>query len=406
MSPDLVCREKDVQRTAISNSVGHYEFSGYAIWMTNALRGIYGPHESKLLKEEKLYAKFSNVILDPEEKRKRTFLIDKAELVAVPQILALPEGSVDFLWYTVMRSHKGESKVVADALSPVKEQIEPLRVRALVMTIGLDLPKQILEAQIEAQKPENIINEDVGGVDTLYGDFKISDYVRSHSRIILSIPANALTCAQESSFSRTSKAIRITSTTQKYLSGKWDNINNGLYSPNFLVGYLQDCVLERIVGKTRVPALIICDRDGRDSLRISGDHFKKFGYQASIKAAPYEALFMVENAITSMLGEGSTKELADSGSESRWNSIVGDIVYASSGLHLVKGVVRFGNAGHAEPEIVGPFKVSSKKLGKVAYRLELPQELREFNILVHVSNLMEMLCRIETISHALEGILC
>ncbi|GKB62993.1 putative reverse transcriptase domain-containing protein [Tanacetum coccineum] len=45
-----------------------------------------------------------------------------------------------------------------------KERIEPLRVRALVMTIGLDLPKRILEAQIEAQKPENIVNEDVGGM--------------------------------------------------------------------------------------------------------------------------------------------------------------------------------------------------------------------------------------------------
>ncbi|GKC90431.1 putative reverse transcriptase domain-containing protein, partial [Tanacetum coccineum] len=33
---------------------------------------------------------------------------------------------------------------------------------ALVMTIGLDLPKQILNAQIEAQKPENLKNEDVG----------------------------------------------------------------------------------------------------------------------------------------------------------------------------------------------------------------------------------------------------
>ncbi|GKE67569.1 putative reverse transcriptase domain-containing protein [Tanacetum coccineum] len=32
------------------------------------------------------------------------------------------------------------------------------------MTIGLDLPKQILDAQIEAQKPENIKNEDVGGM--------------------------------------------------------------------------------------------------------------------------------------------------------------------------------------------------------------------------------------------------
>ncbi|GKC44362.1 putative reverse transcriptase domain-containing protein [Tanacetum coccineum] len=37
-------------------------------------------------------------------------------------------------------------------------------VRALVMTIGLNLPKQIMEAQIEAQKLENIKNEGVGGM--------------------------------------------------------------------------------------------------------------------------------------------------------------------------------------------------------------------------------------------------
>ncbi|GKD86672.1 putative reverse transcriptase domain-containing protein, partial [Tanacetum coccineum] len=35
---------------------------------------------------------------------------------------------------------------------------------ALVVTIGLNLPKQILDAQNEAQKPENIKNEDVGGM--------------------------------------------------------------------------------------------------------------------------------------------------------------------------------------------------------------------------------------------------
>ncbi|GKD46866.1 putative reverse transcriptase domain-containing protein [Tanacetum coccineum] len=32
------------------------------------------------------------------------------------------------------------------------------------MTIGLDLPKQILDAQTEAHKPENLKNEDVGGM--------------------------------------------------------------------------------------------------------------------------------------------------------------------------------------------------------------------------------------------------
>ncbi|GKF70609.1 hypothetical protein Tco_0203666, partial [Tanacetum coccineum] len=32
------------------------------------------------------------------------------------------------------------------------------------MTIGLNLPKQILDAQTEKRKPENIKNEDVGGM--------------------------------------------------------------------------------------------------------------------------------------------------------------------------------------------------------------------------------------------------
>nr|GFA87010.1 putative reverse transcriptase domain-containing protein [Tanacetum cinerariifolium] len=62
-----------------------------------------------------------------------------------------------------IRYNSGKANVVADALSR-KERVKPLRVRALVMTIGLDLLKQILEAQIEALKPENLKKEDVGGM--------------------------------------------------------------------------------------------------------------------------------------------------------------------------------------------------------------------------------------------------
>ncbi|GKF23467.1 putative reverse transcriptase domain-containing protein, partial [Tanacetum coccineum] len=62
-----------------------------------------------------------------------------------------------------IRYHLGKANVVADALSR-KERVKPLRVRALVMTIGLNLHKQILEAQTEALKHENLTAEDVGGM--------------------------------------------------------------------------------------------------------------------------------------------------------------------------------------------------------------------------------------------------
>ncbi|GJV76064.1 putative reverse transcriptase domain-containing protein [Tanacetum coccineum] len=51
-----------------------------------------------------------------------------------------------------------------------------------------------------------------------------------------------------------------------------------------------------------------------------------------------------------------------------------------------KGVVHFGKRGKLNPRYVGPFKVL-KKVGSVAYKLELPQELSRVNNTFHVSNL-------------------
>ncbi|GKE49375.1 hypothetical protein Tco_1480633, partial [Tanacetum coccineum] len=62
------------------------------------------------------------------------------------------------IWY-----HPRKVNVVADALSQ-KERNKPLCVRALMMTIHNDLPKQIYEAQEEAMKRQNVKAENLGGL--------------------------------------------------------------------------------------------------------------------------------------------------------------------------------------------------------------------------------------------------
>nr|GFC50136.1 putative reverse transcriptase domain-containing protein [Tanacetum cinerariifolium] len=51
-----------------------------------------------------------------------------------------------------------------------------------------------------------------------------------------------------------------------------------------------------------------------------------------------------------------------------------------------KGVVHFGKRGKLNPRYVGPFKVL-ERVGDVAYKLDLPEELSRVQNTFHVSNL-------------------
>nr|GEU49898.1 reverse transcriptase domain-containing protein [Tanacetum cinerariifolium] len=131
----------------------------------NGLDGYYRRFIKGFSKIAKSMTKLTqkNVKFNWGEKEELAFQLIKQELCSAP-ILALPKGLENFIVYCEA-SHKGLGKanVVADALSR-KEWSRPLRVRALVMTMGLNLPKKILKAQNKALKPENLSAEDVGGM--------------------------------------------------------------------------------------------------------------------------------------------------------------------------------------------------------------------------------------------------
>ncbi|WMV41177.1 hypothetical protein MTR67_034562 [Solanum verrucosum] len=52
----------------------------------------------------------------------------------------------------------------------------------------------------------------------------------------------------------------------------------------------------------------------------------------------------------------------------------------------MKGVMRFVNKGELSPRYIGPYRIS-KRIGNVAYELELPSELAAVHLVFHISML-------------------
>nr|GEX68436.1 putative reverse transcriptase domain-containing protein [Tanacetum cinerariifolium] len=223
----LRVREEDIPKTAFRTLYGHYEFQVIPFGLTNApavfmdlINRVCKPyldefmilfiddiliysknkkeHEEhlkailELLKNEELYAKFSkckfwipkNYTTHDLELRSVVFalkiwrhylyrtkcavftnhkslqhILDQKELNMRQRrwLELLSDYDYEILYHPRM------ANVVADALS-WKERIKPIRVRALVMTIVLELPKQIFNAQTKARKPKNIKNKDFRGM--------------------------------------------------------------------------------------------------------------------------------------------------------------------------------------------------------------------------------------------------
>nr|GEU62993.1 hypothetical protein [Tanacetum cinerariifolium] len=192
--------DEDIPKTAFRTRYGHYEFQVMSFGLTNApavfidlMNHVCRPYLDKFMilsiddiliyscnKEEHedhlrtilellKKKKFQRIHVDPD---KIEAVKDWASLTTpteIRQFLGLVSYYQRFIedYDCEIRYHPRKENIIADSLSQ-KERIKPLRVRALVMTLQPNLPSQILKAQTEAIKDENIEAENLRGMDKAF----------------------------------------------------------------------------------------------------------------------------------------------------------------------------------------------------------------------------------------------
>nr|GEX47584.1 putative reverse transcriptase domain-containing protein [Tanacetum cinerariifolium] len=440
--------DEDIPKMAFRTCYGHYEFLVMPFGLTNAavfmdlMNRVCRPYLDKfvivfiddilihsktkeehdahlrlileLLKKEELYVKFSKC----DFWRSKTL---KQKLCSAP-ILALPEGSENFMVY-YDASHKGLGAVLMQKEKVISYASHQLKIHEKnYMTYDLELGAVILNAQVEARKEENYRTEDlcdmiknlelrVGetlcfknrswipcfgylralimyeshkskysihpGSDKMYQDLKKLYWWPNMKAKIATYVGKCMTCA------------KVKAEYQKPF---------GLLENDSMEKLMRQ-YLKEVVSRHKVQVLIISDRDG------------------SIKAAPFEALYgrkcrspvcWAEVGDAQLTGPKIVRETTKKiiqinhrlqASRDRQKSYadkrrmplefqVRDKVMLK--VLPWKGVIHFDKRRKLNPHYIGPFKILSK-VGTVAYRLELPEQLSRVHSTFHVFNLKKCL---------------
>nr|GEV06708.1 transposon Ty3-G Gag-Pol polyprotein [Tanacetum cinerariifolium] len=160
----LRVREEDISKTSFRTRYGHYEYQVMSFGLTNA-RAVFMDLMNWGIHVDPVKIESIKDWASPKTATEiRQFLGLGAVLMQTEKVIAYGSRQlkVHKKNYT---AHDLELGAVVFTLKIWRHYLNELsNCGALVMTIGLDLPKQILEAQTKAMKPENLKSKDVGGM--------------------------------------------------------------------------------------------------------------------------------------------------------------------------------------------------------------------------------------------------
>ncbi|GJX65049.1 putative reverse transcriptase domain-containing protein, partial [Tanacetum coccineum] len=466
---------------------GPLQVQSYVFGLDERTDDIYGSHESGLAGYYRRFIKgFSKIAksmtkltqkgvkFDWGDKQEAAFQLLKQKLCSAP-ILALPEGSEDFVVYCDA-SHKGLGVVLMQREKTVRicdmpresdivvadrfEQDRSRDVGGMLLENSKD-PEKFRTKKLEPRADGTLYFNGRSWLPC-YGDLRTVIMHESHKSKYTIHPASdkmyqdmkklywwpnmktniatyirkCLTCAKVKAEHQRPSGLLVQPDIPQW---KWDNITMDFVTklPKSSHGYdtiwvivdrltkstifvpmretdpmekLARMYLKELVTRHGIPVSIICDRDPRQSERtiqtledMLRAYVIDFGkgwvnyfplvefsynnsYYASIKVAPFEALYGLKCRSPVCWAEAASdrqKSYADL-KRKPMEFQVGDKVMLK--VSPWKGVVRFGKQGKLNPRYVGPFKVL-EQVEYVAYKLELSQELSRVHNTFHVSNL-------------------
>ncbi|GJT04495.1 putative reverse transcriptase domain-containing protein [Tanacetum coccineum] len=302
------------------------------------------------------------VKFDWGDKEEAAFQLIKQKLCSAP-ILALPEGSEDFVVYCDA-SHKGlgvvlmqREKVIAYASRQLKiheknYMTHDLELRSVVFALkiwrhylyGTKCPMftDHKKAQIEAQKPENLKKEDIGGM--IRKDIPKEKLEPCTDRTLCLNFRSWLPCYRDLRTVIMHKPHKLKYSIHSGSDKMYQDMRKLYWWPNMKADIA-----------TYVRKYLTC-------AKVKAEHQRP----SEIVQEKTEKIIQIKQRIP------ATRDRQKSYSNLKRKPMefqVGDRVMPK--VSPWKRVVRFGKQGKLNPMYVGPFKVL-KKVGSVAYKLELP----------------------------------